>query len=425
MLEAARIAVVIPALNEGAALGGALARVPRWVDRVVVVDNGSSDDTTEVARAGGAEVLHEPARGYGRACLAGIRAVSEVDVIVFMDADGSDHPEQMERLVRPILERRAELVIGSRALGRRERGALTFPQRFGNVLASRLVSWLWGVRFTDLGPFRAISRTALERLEMDAPTFGWTVQMQIRAASRGLACSEVAVDYARRKAGRSKISGTVRGVWLAGTGILGCIARERLAQKRRGATLLAVLLLAAASCTPDAAPPAEAEWGCCDGLWRLESEACPSSLSVHVENGDGYASEYFAQLRIALWSDGSIVFREDSSTSRDSRYLRATLDRDVVRRAISDAWRIVQALERDELSCPDQLHMPATRVQVCLAGQWRGVELTAFEPERDPRCAIPLRTLGEIESLLAPLEDAARGASARYVAFGSQLTFQR
>lgn len=176
---------------------------------------------------------------------------------------------------------------------------------------------------------------------------------------------------------------------------------------------------------PTAAQPAEAAWGCCDGLWRLESEACPSSLSVHVENGDGYDTEYFAQLRIALWSDGSIVFREDSSTSRGSRYLRATLDRDVVRRAISDAWRIVQALERDELSCPDQLHMPATRVQVCLAGQWRGVELTAFEPERDPRCAIPLRTLGEIESLLAPLEDAARGASARYLAFGSQLTFQR
>ncbi len=254
MLDAARIAVVIPALNEGAALGGALARVPRWVSRVVVVDNGSSDDTAEVARAGGAEVLHEPLRGYGRACLAGIRAAGEVDVIVFMDADGSDHPEQMERLVRPILERRAELVIGSRALGRRERGALTLAQRFGNVLASRLVSWLWGVRFTDLGPFRAISRTALERLAMDAPTFGWTVQMQIRAASRGLACAEVAVDYARRKAGRSKISGTVRGVWLAGTGILGCIAREWLAQRRESLSMLPFLLALASACARSPAP---------------------------------------------------------------------------------------------------------------------------------------------------------------------------
>ena len=179
------------------------------------------------------------------------------------------------------------------------------------------------------------------------------------------------------------------------------------------------------SCAPDAAPANESRWECCYGLWRLENEACPSSLSVHVEIVDGYDTEYFAQLRIALWSDGSIVFREDSSTSRDSRYLRATLDREVVRRAISDAWRIVRALERDELSCPCQLHMPMTYVQVCFAGEWRKVELPGFEPERDPRCTIPLRALGEIESLLAPLEDAARGASARYVAFGSQLTFQR
>lgn len=234
MLHGARIVLVIPALDEARAIGAALARVPHWVDRVIVVDNGSTDDTAAVARAAGAEVLSEAQRGYGRACLAGIRAAGDAEVLVFMDADGSDHPEQMERLVAPIAAGRADLVIGSRALGRRERGSLTPPQRFGNVLASTLVTWLWGVRFTDLGPFRAVRRSALERLDMDAPTFGWTVQMQIRAASRGLVCCEVPVDYARRSAGRSKISGTVRGVWLAGTGILGCIARERWSQQRRG-----------------------------------------------------------------------------------------------------------------------------------------------------------------------------------------------
>jgi glycosyltransferase involved in cell wall biosynthesis len=232
MFDTSRIFVVIPALDEEQALGGVLARIPRWVDRVIVVDNGSTDDTPAVARAGGAELVHEPQRGYGRACLAGIRAARAADVIVFMDADGSDVPEQMERLVAPIVRDGFELAIGSRARGRRERGALSVPQRFGNVLASRLVSWLWGVRFTDLGPFRAVSRRALERLAMDAPTFGWTVQMQIRAASRGLACTEVPVDYTRRGGGRSKISGTVRGVYLAGTGILGCIAAEWLAERR-------------------------------------------------------------------------------------------------------------------------------------------------------------------------------------------------
>jgi glycosyltransferase involved in cell wall biosynthesis len=232
MFDTSRVYVVIPALNEAEALGGALARIPSWVDRVIVVDNGSTDATAEVALAGGAELVREPRQGYGRACLAGIRAAGAAEVLVFMDADGSDVPEQMERLVAPIVRDARELVIGSRARGRRERGALTFPQRFGNVLASRLISWLWGVRFTDLGPFRAVSRRALERLAMDAPTFGWTVQMQIRAASRGLACAEVPVDYTRRRGGRSKISGTVRGVYLAGTGILGCIAAEWLAERR-------------------------------------------------------------------------------------------------------------------------------------------------------------------------------------------------
>lgn len=234
MFEHATVAVVIPALDEARALPGVLARIPAWVDRVVVADNGSSDGTGEVAAAAGAHVVLERRRGYGAACLAGIGAATGADVLVFIDADGSDVPEQMERLVAPIVRDGAAFVVGSRALGRAERGSLTPPQRFGNLLATRLISWIWGVRFTDLGPFRAITSGALARLEMDAPTFGWTVQMQIRAAQRGLVCVEVPVDYARRSFGRSKISGTVRGVVLAGYGILSCIAQEWLRGRRRG-----------------------------------------------------------------------------------------------------------------------------------------------------------------------------------------------
>lgn len=232
MFEGASIAVVTPALDEGEALRRVLPLVPSWVDRVVVVDNGSRDDTASAAASCGATVVREPVRGYGRACLAGIAAARGADVIVFMDADGSDAPEQMERLVAPIVRGAAELVVGSRVLGQRERGALSVQQRFGNALATRLIGFFWGVRFTDLGPFRAIRASALERLAMDAPTFGWTVQMQIRAARMGLECREVPTDYRRRAAGRSKISGTARGVFLAGRGILGCIAAERLADSR-------------------------------------------------------------------------------------------------------------------------------------------------------------------------------------------------
>lgn len=226
MRDGARIAVVIPALNEEAALPGVLRRIPRWVDRVVVVDNGSIDGTLRVAQASGARTLVEPLRGYGNACMAGIRAALDSDVLVFLDADGSDFPEQMERLVDPILRNTADLVIGSRTRGRRERGAMSLPQRFGNFLAPLLVRIFWRQRFTDLGPFRAIRTPSILALQLDAPTFGWTVQMQIRAARVGLRCSEVPVDYSRRKGGRSKISGTVWGVLGAGSGILLCVATE-------------------------------------------------------------------------------------------------------------------------------------------------------------------------------------------------------
>lgn len=227
------ICVVIPALDEEAALPAVLNRIPAWVDRTIVVDNGSVDGTSRVASASGAQVVLEPARGYGRACMAGIRAGRDFDVLVFLDADGSDHPEQMHLLVDPIVAERAGLVIGSRTRGHLEPGAMSLPQRMGNFLAPLLIRLLWGQVFTDLGPFRAISAVALGKLQMDAPTYGWTVQMQIRAARFGIRCLEVPVDYSRRRSGRSKISGTLGGVLGASTRILSCVAAELWLTYRR------------------------------------------------------------------------------------------------------------------------------------------------------------------------------------------------
>jgi len=227
------IAVVIPALNEEDALPGVIARIPDWVDRIIVVDNGSTDRTAAVAHAVGSTVVSEPLRGYGQACQAGIVAAGcdptlVPDVIVFLDADGSDFPEQMDRLVDPIVRGCADMVIGSRTRGNLTTGAMTPPQRLGNMLAPALLRWLWGVSYTDLGPFRAIRMTSLRSLRMDDNTYGWTVQMQIRAARCGLRAVEVPVDYGRRRAGKSKISGTVRGVIKAATKILATVGQEAL-----------------------------------------------------------------------------------------------------------------------------------------------------------------------------------------------------
>lgn len=225
------IAVVIPALNEEGAIPGVIASVPEWADRVYVVDNGSTDRTADAAKAAGATVVSEPLRGYGRACQAGIVAAATdaagtPDVVVFLDADGSDFPEQMGRVVDPLVEGRVDMVIGSRTRGRLAHGAMTAPQRFGNMLAPALIRLLWGERYTDLGPFRAIRMSSLRSLRMNDNTYGWTVQMQIRAARQGLRVLEVPVDYGRRRAGKSKISGTVQGVLRAGTKILACVAQE-------------------------------------------------------------------------------------------------------------------------------------------------------------------------------------------------------
>ncbi|MFV1958606.1 MAG: TIGR04283 family arsenosugar biosynthesis glycosyltransferase [Planctomycetota bacterium] len=232
MFQGLTVAVVIPALDEEQAIGRVLAEIPSSADDVVVVDNGSTDATARVAAAAGARVVTQARRGYGSACLAGIAALRRPDVVVFLDADHSDHPDEMERLLVPIARGEADLVVGSRVLGGAARGSLTLPQRLGNALACALLRLLYRVAYTDLGPFRAIRRAALEDLALDDRDYGWTVQMQARAARRGLRATEVAVSY-RPRIGRSKISGTLRGVVGAGTKILVTIARERWRRPKR------------------------------------------------------------------------------------------------------------------------------------------------------------------------------------------------
>jgi glycosyltransferase involved in cell wall biosynthesis len=227
-----RIGVVIPALNEAEALPLVLRAIPAWVAHVIVADNGSSDGTADVARACGAMVVSEPVRGYGRACLTALAAMPPVDVVVFLDGDASDVPGEMGALVAPIAEGRAEMVIGSRTAGVRERGSLTPQQVFGNALACWLIQLVWGQRFSDLGPFRAIRWQALERLAMADKDYGWTVEMQVRAAKLAMTVVEVPVSY-RRRVGVSKVSGTIRGVIGAGTKILYVIGRETVSRGRR------------------------------------------------------------------------------------------------------------------------------------------------------------------------------------------------
>jgi len=225
-----RVALLMPALDEQLALARLLDELPRQrYARLLVVDNGSRDGTAAAARAGGAEVVSEPRRGYGRACLAGLAALgSDVDIIVFMDADGSDLPAEAERLLEPILRDEADLVIGSRALGEAEPGSMTWPQRWGNRLSVTLIRLLFGHRYTDLGPFRAIRRESLERLAMRDTNFGWTAEMQVKALKRGLRVREIPVSY-RRRVGRSKISGTMSGVLRAGAKIIWTILKLRFA----------------------------------------------------------------------------------------------------------------------------------------------------------------------------------------------------
>jgi glycosyltransferase involved in cell wall biosynthesis len=229
------IGVIMPTRNEAAALPKVLGAILPKVAEVIVVDTASTDGTPEIAAGMGARVVSEPRRGYGRACLAGIAALSPtVDTVLFMDADASDRPEDLPRLLAPIIEDGADMVIGARRLDV-EPGALTPQQRFGNALACRLIRLMWGISYTDLGPFRVIRRDALDRLQMRDETWGWTVEMQVRAARLGLRVREVPVGY-RRRIGHSKISGTLMGTIKAGWKILWVIAAEALARPTRQGT---------------------------------------------------------------------------------------------------------------------------------------------------------------------------------------------
>lgn len=232
--QAPRISVIIPAVDEEAAIGLVVSEVPSLVHEVIVVDNGSRDRTAQVAREAGARVVSEPRRGYGQACLTGIAAADHPDVIVFLDGDRSDYPAQLTDVVAPILEGRADMVIGSRNLGRREAGAHPWHAVLGTKLCVGFMNLTAGSRATDLGPFRAITSEALRKLDMRDTNYGWTVEMQIKAARADLSVVEVPVDY-RPRIGQSKVSGTVSGTVKAGTKILATIARYALTPRPPGA----------------------------------------------------------------------------------------------------------------------------------------------------------------------------------------------
>lgn len=207
MYRSHRILVIIPALDEAPSLPYVLGATPGWVDRVVVVDNGSTDDTATIARRWGALVVAEPRRGYGRACQAGLAFAGSSDVVVFLDGDYSADPAEICALLDPICNGDADLVMGSRAAGRREPGAMPRHQRLGNAITTRVIALATGVRFTDLGPFRGIRTASLRRLSMRDEDYGWTVEMQLKAVFRELKILEVPVSH-RKRVGRSKISGS-------------------------------------------------------------------------------------------------------------------------------------------------------------------------------------------------------------------------
>ena len=215
------ISVIIPAYNEEQSIRHVIADIDRdLVSEVIVVDNGSTDRTGEAASASGARIIRENRRGYGYACMAGIEAASQCDIAVFLDGDYSDFPDEISRIVSPILKDDADLVIGSRVRGSAEKGSLTLPQRFGNFLASFLLNLIFRTDYTDLGPFRAVKKKSLMELQMKDKKYGWTVEMQIKAAFLGMKVVEVPVSYRKRHAGKSKVSGTIKGVFLAGIYIL-------------------------------------------------------------------------------------------------------------------------------------------------------------------------------------------------------------
>jgi len=221
--------LIIPALNEEPVIGLTLGQVPRALFKAIIVaDNGSSDRTAEIARQAGATVVSEPERGYGNACLRALASLPpEVDTVVFMDADSSDDPREAALLLKPILNGRADFVLGSRTLGKAEKGSLQPHQRFGNALATFLIRVLFGYNYSDLGPFRAIRLDSLQRLDMRDRNYGWTIEMQIKAVQQRLRIEEIPVSY-RNRIGVSKVSGNLKASVLAGMKILWTVFRYRI-----------------------------------------------------------------------------------------------------------------------------------------------------------------------------------------------------
>ncbi len=229
------ISVIIPALNEEEPIGAVVrdCLTTGLPDEVIVVDNGSIDCTVERAHAAGARVVAEPTAGYGRACASGVRALSpQTAIVVFLDGDGSDCPEQMEQLVAPIEEGKQDFVIGSRTRGKREPGSMNFQQVFAGRSAGVLLRLLYGVKYSDMCPFRAIRRDTLDQLGMKEKTYGWNLEMQMRAARAGLRILEVPVNHRCRTGGESKVSGTLRGTFVAGFRIIATLVRVA-AERRR------------------------------------------------------------------------------------------------------------------------------------------------------------------------------------------------
>ena len=231
MKKSPKIIVIIPAFNEEKSIVKVVSELPHEiVSEVIVCNNGSTDQTASVAREAGATVLTETRRGYGWACLKGMDYCETMDekpaIVVFIDGDYSDYPQELKWVVQPIVENDIDFVIGSRALGKKIKGSMTMPQVFGNWLATRLMRVFYGVKYTDLGPFRAIKYPALMALKMSDKTYGWTIEMQIKAAQHKLTYSEVPVNY-KKRIGVSKVSGTVKGTILAGYKIIGAIIKYK------------------------------------------------------------------------------------------------------------------------------------------------------------------------------------------------------
>jgi len=216
-----KITVIIPAFNEASSIGKVIKDIPQNVSEVIVVDNGSTDKTSEIAQQAGATVCYEPRKGYGYACLKGLEKCGEnpPNIVVFLDGDYSDYPEQLTEIVAPIIQNKVDFVIGARVSRLREKGAMTFPQIFGNALATTLMKLFFGARFTDLGPFRAIRYDKLLALNMSDKTYGWTVEMQLKVLKQKMNYLEIPVKY-RNRIGVSKVSGTIKGAIFAGVKIL-------------------------------------------------------------------------------------------------------------------------------------------------------------------------------------------------------------